>query len=284
MGALGWGLRGGATLLALDAATGSLVRPVPLDSARAAAAPTLELTASSVKSVAVMGDVDHNGFADLLTWGNDGLLLLHLSTGSGFETPLVVSNPAADAKIEYVPNLSLDVPDDLPVTRPYWTPFELPNAHLIPAGAPFWSEYTSVAPAGDIDFDGTPDLVAVTDSGDVVVYTLDSAHLARPNRGMVIAQGFAGSRVFGVGPWRPGSISDLVAVSPSGEVRIITGKGMTGAIVGGVVSTGWGADDVLQGLGQVGDTNGGAVSLYDASSDELTTMGHTDAGDWAPVP
>lgn len=283
MGAVGWELQDGATLLARDAATGNLVRPVPTALATASAPSTLEFSAPGVRSAAVAGDVDHNGFADVLTWGHDGLLLLHPSTGTGFDTPILVSDPADSAHIEYVPNLSLDVPDDLPVSRPYWQPFELPDTQYVPTDDHFWSEYTSVAPAGDIDFDGTPDLVAVTRTGDVIVYTLDSSHLARPNRGLKIAQKLEGSRVFGVGPWRPSSISDLIAVSPTGDVRIITGKGMTGARIGKVVATGWGEDDVLQGLGQVGASNGAAVSLYDAETGEVVTMGRTAAGDWEPL-
>jgi hypothetical protein len=283
MGAVGWGHRDGATLLALDASTEHLVRPTPASAAATSAPSTLSFSAPGVKSAAVVGDVDHNGFADVITWGEDGRLLLYLSTGTGFLTPIVISDPADDTALRYVPDLSLDVPADLPIQRPYWAPFTLPGTNALPVSAPFWSEYAFVAPAGDIDFDGTPDLVAVMKTGDVVVYTLDSAHLAKPGRGLVIAKGLVGYRVFGVGPWRPGSISDLVAVSPSGDVRIITGKGMTGAIVGGVVSSGGGQDSVFQGLGQVGADGGAAVSIYDPGTGSVATMTRSEANDWTPL-
>jgi hypothetical protein len=283
MGAVGWGGVDGATLLALDAATGHLVRPIPVSAAATSAPATLNFFAPGVRSAAVVGDVDHNGFADVITWDEDGRLLLHLSTGTGFLTPVVVADPADDTTLKYVPDLSLDVPADLPIPRPYWAPFTLPGTNALPTVAPFWSEYTSVAPAGDIDFDGTPDLVAVTKTGDVIVYTLDSAHPSQPNRGITIAQGLVGYRVFGVGPWRPGSISDLVAVSPAGDVRIITGKGMTGAIVGGVVASAPGQDAVFQGLGQVGADGSAAISIFDPGTESVATMTYSDASDWAPL-
>ena len=151
------------------------------------------------------------------------------------------------------------------------------------AVAPFWSEYTSVAPAGDVDFDGTPDLVAVTKSGDVMVFTLDSAHLSRPNPGLKIAEGMVGFRVFGVGPWREGSISDLVAVSPSGVISIVTGKGMTGAVVGAGVATAPSTEAVFQGLGQVGADRAAAVSIYDPVTGAVTAVARVDGNDWAPL-
>ncbi len=283
MGAVGWGHRDGATLLALDASTGALVRPIPTSTAFLSAPSVLTLSAPGVRSAAVVGDVDHNGFADVMTWDDAGRLLIHPSTGTGFLTPIVISDPADDTAPKYVPDLSLDVPADLPIPRPYWGPFTLPGTDALPTVAPFWSEYASVAPAGDIDFDGTPDLVAVTKTGDVMVYTLDSAHLSQPNRGLKIAQGLVGYRVSGVGPWRPGSISDLVAVSPAGEVRIITGKGMTGAIVGGVVASGVGAGAVLEGLGQVGTDGRSAVSIYDPGTGSIATMTGSAGGDWVPA-
>jgi hypothetical protein len=283
MGAIGWGRRDGATLLALDASTGALVRPTPTSSASLAAPSTLTLSAPGVRSAAVVGDVDHNGFADVITWDDGGRLLLHPSTGTGFLTPIVFTDPADDTALEYVPYLSLDVPADLPIPRPYWAPFAPPAAEALPTVAPFWSEYTSIAPAGDIDFDGTPDLVAVTKTGDVVVYTLDAGHLSHPNRGLKIAEGLVGFRVSGVGPWRQGSISDLVAISPSGVISIVTGKGMTGAIVGGVVASGLGPDAVFQGLGQVEPDGGGAVSVYDPATGGVTTMARSGDNDWAPL-
>ena len=283
MGAVGWGRRDGATLLALDASTGSLVRPVPVATAVTTAPSTVSFHAPGVRSAAVVGDVDHNGFADVMTWDSDGRLLLYPSTGSGFLTPIVVSDPADDTTLKYVPNLSLDVPPDLPIPRPYWAPLTPPIQNVLPTVAPFWSEYTSVAPAGDIDFDGTPDLVAVTKTGDVVVYTLDSGHLSRPSRGITVAQGMAGYRVFGVGPWRPGSVSDLVAISPAGDVQIITGKGMTGAIVGGGVATSPGAGAVFQGLGQVGADRAAAVSIYDPATGAVSTVARSGGNDWAPL-
>ena len=272
MGAVGWGHRDGATLLALDTSTGALVRPVPAEAATASAPSTLTFSAPGVRTAAVAGDVDHNGFADVMTWDRDGRLLIYPSTGVGFLTPILVSDPGDDTALEYVPDLSLDVPADLPIPRPYWGPFTLPGTDALPTVDPFWSEYASVAPAGDIDFDGTPDLVAVTKAGDVIVYTLDPDRLSRPGRGLKIALGFVGFTVFGVGPWRPGSISDLVAVSPAGDVSILTGKGMTGAIPGGVVATGLGRDAVLQGLGQVGADNAAAVSIYDPETESVTTV------------
>ena len=283
MGAIGWGLRDGATLLALDASTGALVHPVPAEVATASAPSILTFRAPGVRTAAVAGDVDHNGFADVMTWDEDGRLLLHPSTGAGFLTPIVVSDPGDDTALEYVPDLSLDVPAELPIPRPYWGPFTLPGTDALPTVAPFWSEYASVAPAGDIDFDGTPDLVAVTKAGDVIVYTLDPDHLSQPDRGLKVAQGFVGYKVFGVGPWRPGSISDLVAVSPSGDVSILTGKGMTGAIPGGVVATGWGEDAVFQGLGQVGADHAAAVSIYDPATGAVTTVTGSAGNDWAPL-
>ncbi len=282
MGAIGWGHREGATLLALDPATGAIVEPTPIATAAAKAPSSVTLPVPGVVTAAVVGDVDHNGFADVLTRDRDGLLLIHPSTGSGFGPAIVVADPADRPQVEYVPNLSLDVPADLPVVRPYWHQY-VPTETGTPTSPPFWSEYASVAPAGDIDFDGTPDLVAVTDAGDVVIVTLDSADLSHPGRGLVIAQGLVGYRVFGVGPWRPGSISDLVAVSPTGDVRVLTGKGMTGALVGGVVASGLGDGDVLQGLGQLEPSGGAAVSVYDATTGETTTVARSDAGDWTPL-
>ncbi len=283
MGAIGWGHRDGATLLALDASTGALVRPTPTSIASLSAPSTVSFSAPGVRSAAVMGDVDHNGFADVLTWDDSGRLLIHPSTGTGFLAPIVVTDPADDTSLRYVPNLSLDVPADLPIPRPYWAPVKIPGTDALPTVAPFWSEYAFVAPAGDINFDGTPDLVAVTKAGDVNIYALDSAHLTQPERGLTIAYGYVGYKVIGVGPWRPGSISDLVAVSPSGDVSIFTGKGMTGAIPGGVVASVPGRDVVFQGLGQVGADGGAVVSIYDPSSGDVSTMTHSPAGDWVPA-
>jgi len=283
MGAVGWGRREGATLLALDASTGALVRPVPAAAAATTAPATLSFSAPGVRTAAVVGDVDHNGFADVMTWDEDGRLLLYPSTGAGFLAPILVSDPADDATLRYVPNLSLDVPADLPIPRPYWAPLTPPVANVLPTVAPFWSEYTSVAPAGDVDFDGTPDLVAVTKSGDVMVFTLDSAHLSRPNPGLKIAEGMVGFRVFGVGPWREGSISDLVAVSPSGVISIVTGKGMTGAVVGAGVATAPSTEAVFQGLGQVGADRAAAVSIYDPVTGAVTAVARVDGNDWAPL-
>jgi hypothetical protein len=283
MGAVGWGGVDGTTLLALDASTGALVRPLSAAVGATSAPATLSFSAPGTASAAVVGDVDHNGFADVITWGVDGQLLLHESTGTGFLTPIVISDPADDTALKYVPDLSLDVPVDLPIPRPYWAPFTLPGGNSLPTTAPFWSEYTSVAPAGDIDFDGTPDIVAVTKTGDVVVYTLDPAHLSQPGRGLVIAHGLVGYRVFGVGPWRAGSISDLVAVSPSGDVRLITGKGMTGALIGGVVASGVSAGAVVRALGQVGPDVGAAVSIVKPGTGGVTTFARSGGSDWAPL-
>ncbi len=232
MAAPGWGGAEGPTLLALDPTGTTLLRPVPTDEARAAAPAHSELTVADVRSAAVVGDVDHNGFADVLTVGLDGLVLIHPSNGAGFDPAIVVSNPAAEPPIQYVPDETLDIPTDLPVRRPYWIDNFFPPPYQIPTGPLFWSEFTNVAPAGDVDFDGTPDLVAVTRTGEVQIFTLDPHDLRRPHRGLMIARHLEDYRVVGVGPWRPGSISDLIAISPTGEVRFLNGRGMTGARVG----------------------------------------------------
>ncbi len=271
------------TLLALDPNGSTLVRPVPTSDARAGAAATSEFTARDVVSAAVVGDVDHNGFADVLTVGSDGLVLIHPSTGSGFGTAIVVSNPADLPAIQYIPNETVDIPPDLPVTRPYWIEYFIPPAREIPAGEPFWSEFASVAPAGDIDFDGTPDLVAVTRTGDVMVFPLNPTDLAHPGRGLKIAQNLAGYRVIGLGPWKPGSISDLLAVSPAGDVRMVTGEGMTGARVGKLFSGTWGADAQFSALGQVGESGWGATTVYDPTADAWTTFGWTSSGNWTAL-
>jgi len=283
MAAPGWGGADGTTLLALDESGTAIVRPVPIAEARAAAPAESELSVADVATAAVVGDVDHNGFADVLTVGRDGLVLIHPSTGSGFDPAIVVSNPAAEPPIQYIPNQTVDIPTDLPVTRPYWIEYFFPPPREYPTGPLFWSEFTSVAPAGDIDFDGTPDLVAVTSAGEVMVFTLDPNDLRRPGRGLMIARNFVGYRVVGIGPWRPGSISDLLAISPTGDVRFLDGRGMTGAHVRAPFRGDWSEDALFAGLGQVGTDGYGAVAMREPGADVWTTYGRTIESDWTTV-
>lgn len=271
----------GVVLLALDPSSGAVVRPTPVIAARDTDDLQRTIDGTGFRNAAVVGDVDHNGFADVVALGPGGVLSLYLATADGFERPVSVTDPNDRTYLEYVPNDSFFIPPDLPVSLPFWIvgpPAEGPT----PANAaPFWSEYTQVGAAGDMDFDGTPDLVAITAAGDVWVYPMNAETPSLPDRGLKIARGLIGYSIAGVGPWRSSSVTDLVAISPTGDVRILTGEGLSGARVGPAVSSGWASGTIAQGVGAIDVSGLGGVAMIDPVSGEVRYFRWEPGNDWA---
>lgn len=229
------------------------------------AATGVTLAAPNAVSASVVGDVDGDGLADLVTVETDGRLLFHRSTGNGFDAPIDVPNPIP------LP------PAPSPTPSPTPSPSPSPSPSATPRG---WSEYGSVAGAGDINFDGTPDLVAVDAAGNVVVFTWSSTDPSKLTLARTVARGYVGYRVFGTGAWGPRRVSDLIAVSPVGQVVLLEGKGLTGAVRVGTVSTGWSATTQFWPLGATVEGAAAGVIAYSPDSGTFQYFRWTSTGEW----
>ncbi|MCJ7826795.1 MAG: VCBS repeat-containing protein, partial [Demequinaceae bacterium] len=245
-GSVDWASEPGSSLVALNprseywAYSGLLY-------AKATLLPTgLTLDAPDAVSAAIVGDVDGNGLADLITVDTSGRLWLHPSEGAEFGDPIEIANP-----------------DD-----------EFAD----------WSGYVSIAGAGDINFDGRPDLVAVEGDGDVVVFPWSTTDPSELQFYRVVARGFVGYEVFGTGSWGPNRISDLMAISPTGDVVLLKGNGLTGATLVGTISTGWDASTEFWalGIGEPGEAAGVVAYSPGAGTFEYYTWSAT--GEWILEP
>lgn len=165
----------------------------------------LTLDAPDTVQTAIVGDVDDNGRADIITIDTTGRLWLHLRQGSGFANPIGIADPSDSS------------PDPL-------------------VG---WADYTSIAGAGDINFDGAPDLVAVTEEGRVLIFPWSTTDPSELQFARMVALGYEDYEVFGTGSWGPNRVSDLMAIGPTGDVVLLESKGLTGARVIGEISSGW---------------------------------------------
>jgi hypothetical protein len=138
-----------------------------------------------------------------------------------------------------------------------------------------------VAAAGDIDFDGAPDVVAVTVTGEVLVFTRVLGEPAELNTPRMVARNAVGWRVFGVGSWKPGSITELLAITPAGDVRLIAGAGLTGGTVHSVFSEGWPDPEAFIPLGWVPGYPAGAVAVWIPATGRYEVFAADGFGGWA---
>ncbi len=241
-GSIDWASEAGSSLVALNprfeywAYSG-------LPYAKATLWPTgLTLDAPDAVSAAIVGDVDGNGLADLVTVDTSGRLWLHPSEGAEFGDPIEIANP-----------------DD-----------EFTN----------WAGYSSIAGAGDINFDGRPDLVAVEGDGDVVVFPWSTTDPSTLQFVRVVARGFVGYEALGTGSWGPNRVSDLLAIGPSGDVILLEGKGLTGSRLVGTISTGWDASTEFWafGIGEPGEAAG--VVAYAPGTGTFEYYTWSTGGEW----
>src|SRR5690606_9839197 len=135
----------------------------------------------------------------------NGTMALHLSEGRYFRSGVYVPNPV-DAQERAAAAAS---PDG--------------SIKYKKAAEPGWGRYTSIAGAGDMDLDGVPDVVAVAENGDVLVFAWNSDSWGVVDLPVRVAKGLPGHRVIGVGAWSPRSVSDLVVISPTGKVSLLVG-------------------------------------------------------------
>ncbi|KQX69920.1 hypothetical protein ASD06_02655 [Angustibacter sp. Root456] len=97
-----------------------------------------------------------------------------------------------------------------------------------PAGtrlASGWAGADLLAPAGDISRDGRPDLL-VEDDADQVLYLYPTTSSGALGQRYVIATGWPrGAQAVGVGSWDADAAADVIALLPSGELRLYPGNG-----------------------------------------------------------
>ncbi len=88
-----------------------------------------------------------------------------------------------------------------------------------------WNVMNLIAPAGDIDMDGVPDLMArETATGTLWIYPMTSSGGFKPRR--VLATGMGGmTDIVGVGPNDDDAAPDLVARSATGQLWLYPGNG-----------------------------------------------------------
>lgn len=205
------------TVVAIGAG-GNLIAALPTAQAGELAPSTSVIERAGVTQAAIVGDVDGNGFADVVTMNAGGGLLLHPSLGDGFAEPVLLLDPSDADERE-----ANAIADGVPL--------------YVPADNPGWSEFESIAGAGDFDFDGVPDLLAVDLKGNVWIYRWSSSDPGVLQDRIRVAKGLSGYRVFGAGSWRRGHIADLIAVREDGTVVLVTGEGMTGTKRRTVIAT-----------------------------------------------
>ncbi len=96
------------------------------------------------------------------------------------------------------------------------------------AGVPLASGWTGVdllAPAGDVSRDGRPDLL-VEDDADHVLYLYPMTSTGALGPRYVLATGWpAGAQAVGVGSWDGDAAADVIALLPTGELRLYPGNG-----------------------------------------------------------
>ncbi|MBN2177423.1 MAG: VCBS repeat-containing protein [Demequinaceae bacterium] len=241
-GSVDWASEPGSSLVALNPRSEYWAYS-GLPYAKATLWPTgLTLNAPTAVSTTIVGDVDGNGLADVITVDSSGRLWLHLSEGTEFGDPIEIQNP-----------------DD-----------EFTN----------WAGYSSVTGAGDVNFDGWPDLVAVEADGDVVVFPWSTTDPSELQFYRVVARGYIGYEVFGTGSWGPNRVSDLMAIGPTGDVVLLRGSGLTGATLIGTISTGWDASTEFWALGISEEGEAAGVVVYTPASGTFEYFTWSTTGEW----
>lgn len=105
-----------------------------------------------------------------------------------------------------------------------------------------WQTIADLAAAGDYDYDGVPDLVAISASGALLVYSFADDGSGTIVDSFQVGQGFGSYDVAGVGGWSRGTSVDLLAIDRrTGQLRWFQGLGRGGLRGGQVIGTGWGA-------------------------------------------
>ncbi len=244
MGATGWGGDPGRTLIAVTSNGQYLTKPTPGSSRLSYAPSDMSVRVNGLSAAAIVGDYDEDGFADMVTLDDSGELRLRFGSEQGFTSSVVVPDPSGVG----------------------------------------WQNYVSVTAAGDYNFDGTPDLAVTDVDGDVLVYTWDPTDptvLVGPRR---VQWHYSDYSVMGTGAWSPAGISDLLLVSPTGDLDILAGKGLTGARKLASVNANLPTGAQVFPLGQLPGLEGAAVAVYDPATDTFTAYGWTAADPWTPLP
>ena len=131
--------------------------------------------------VQLAGDIDGDGYADLVARVGDTLVVARGQAGPSFAAPVVV-------------------------------------------GASGWSAMTSLAAAGDISYDGIPDLLAVGPGGNVYRYAFRRDLTLTPR--LELEQGWASFRgMTGVGAWNDDANGDVLTLSSTGTLALWRGSG-----------------------------------------------------------
>lgn len=211
----------------------------------------IHLRPPGVKSVMAPGDVDRDGFADLMAIRPDGVLKLYRGDGAGgFLDPAGTQIGTGWAKFRTVfpaGDFSGDgIPDVMAITttgvlllyRGDGAGRWISPRVQIGTG---WQTMRFVFSPGDFSGDGLPDVLAVLPDGRVKLYTGNGTGRWKGSP-VIVASGFkAATRVGSPGDFDGDGFADMVAVSSDGTVKLYTGNGRKGWLnkAGVVIGSGW---------------------------------------------
>lgn len=145
-----------------------------------------------------------------------------------------------------------------------------------------WNGMQQLAAAGDFDFDGTPDLLALTTDGTLYVYPFLADGSGALGSAFSIGSRFGAYRVVGVGGWSRGTSADIFAINTvTGDLRWYIGYGRGGLGGGNVIGTGWKRLAVVA-LGDVTGSGNNDLLVRDTVSGSTWIYPGNGAGGFAP--